>query len=455
MAASGELLRPALEAALDVARAGRSADPPVAVPPPLRQVVRMRKQTATSFEQVRRALDDDPDLRRRAAAAVDERRVGRAGWLFLTRPDGWEAELAALEAAADQRDEVVREEQEADREERRARKRVASLEERLAKAQGRAERAVAEADAARADLADERRARRRAVDELEPVQAELDRARQGLAAAEAERDRLAGEVEAVRSEVRLAVERAEVAEAQLARAEQALEAAAASSPTVARGIAEAAEQAAALAERLAALSSGLERTAPAPPEPVPPEPVPPEVETAGGATPPPPPARRGRAASRRPRGRRGEAVAAADLPPGVLDGTDEAATHLVRTRGAAVLVDGYNVTKRTWGDAPLAAQRDRLVGLLDRCAARWGVHPVVVFDGADLLTDRRASTRSVNVRFSPEGVTADTVILQLVEQEATTSPVVVVSSDREVQDGARARGAAVLAVEPFLAAVRG
>lgn len=453
MAGSGELLRPALEAALDVARAGRRADPPVAVPASLRQVLRMRKQTATSLEQVRRALDDDPDLRRRAAEAVDERRVGRAGWLFLARPDGWEAELADLEAAAQQRDEVVREEREADREERRARKRVATLEERLAKAQDRAERAVADADAARADLAEERRARRQAVAELEPVQGELERARQALAAAEAERDRLAEEVEATRSEAQRDLERAEVAEAQLARAERALEAAAASSPTVARGLAEAAAQAGAVAERLVALSSSLERTAPAPPEP--------EATggtgdaTPGDATPPPPPARRGRGGGRRARGRRGEVVRPPDLPPGVLDGTDEAAAHLVRTRGAAVLVDGYNVTKRTWGDAPLADQRDRLVGLLDRCAARWGVHPVVVFDGADLLTDRRASTRSVNVRFSPEGVTADTVILQLVEQEVTTSPVVVVSSDREVQDGARARGAAVLGVEPFLAAVRG
>jgi rRNA-processing protein FCF1 len=60
----------------------------------------------------------------------------------------------------------------------------------------------------------------------------------------------------------------------------------------------------------------------------------------------------------------------------------------------------------------------------------------------------------VQVTFSPEGVTADDVLLDLVDAHPLAEPVVVASSDREVRDGARARGANTIS-SPQLLAVLG
>ena len=68
------------------------------------------------------------------AEAVGEDDVGRAGWLWLTRPEGWHDELAALEA-----DESARAADAAEqREERAATRRLAATEAALARAEGAA-----------------------------------------------------------------------------------------------------------------------------------------------------------------------------------------------------------------------------------------------------------------------------------------------------------------------------
>ncbi|MDQ3306202.1 MAG: hypothetical protein M3535_09535, partial [Actinomycetota bacterium] len=51
---------------------------------------------------LRRVLDDDDDLRRATSEATSEQAVGRASWLFLDRPVGWEDELDRLVEAADE-----------------------------------------------------------------------------------------------------------------------------------------------------------------------------------------------------------------------------------------------------------------------------------------------------------------------------------------------------------------
>ena len=52
------------------------------------------------------ALDADESFRARVADGAEESELGRAGWLFLTRPSGWHDELDGLAAAAadEQRD---------------------------------------------------------------------------------------------------------------------------------------------------------------------------------------------------------------------------------------------------------------------------------------------------------------------------------------------------------------
>jgi hypothetical protein len=53
----------------------------------------------------------------------------------------------------------------------------------------------------------------------------------------------------------------------------------------------------------------------------------------------------------------------------------------------------------------------------------------------------RLLRRLVPVRFSPEGVTADAVLCSEVARLPVTTPVVVVTDDREVLDDVRGRGA--------------
>ena len=106
---------------------------------------------------------------------------------------------------------------------------------------------------------------------------------------------------------------------------------------------------------------------------------------------------------------------------------------------AHLVVDGYNVTKAAYGSLTLADQRTRLVSGLAGLAARTAAEVTVVFDGAQRDPGMTSSwPRGVRVLFSDPGETADSLILRLVRAEPAGRPVVVVSSDREVADGARA-----------------
>ena len=74
----------------------------------------------------------------------------------------------------------------------------------------------------------------------------------------------------------------------------------------------------------------------------------------------------------------------------------------------------------------------------------------MVFDGDERIVAPVAS-RWVQVRFSPVGVTADDVIVDLVGA-SDDDAVVVVTSDREVVDRVEAFGAGTVASDVFLAA---
>jgi hypothetical protein len=107
---------------------------------------------------------------------------------------------------------------------------------------------------------------------------------------------------------------------------------------------------------------------------------------------------------------------------------------------AHLIVDGYNVSKTGFPELTLAFQRDRLVRLLGVLSARTSAEVTVVFDGAAVAVPAPPG-RGVRVLFSPPGVIADDVIRDLVAAEPAGRVVVVVSSDREVADGVRRRGA--------------
>jgi predicted RNA-binding protein with PIN domain len=117
---------------------------------------------------------------------------------------------------------------------------------------------------------------------------------------------------------------------------------------------------------------------------------------------------------------------------------------------AHLVVDGYNVTKRGFGEMSLEQQRKRLITGLGGIAAQTGDEVTVVFDGAERMHGLPPSPRGVRVLFSRKGETADELIRRLVRAEPAGRPVVVVSSDREVADGVRRHGAYPLGADSLL-----
>jgi len=117
---------------------------------------------------------------------------------------------------------------------------------------------------------------------------------------------------------------------------------------------------------------------------------------------------------------------------------------------AHLVVDGYNVTKGGYGELSLERQRTRLAGGLGALAAQTGAEVTCIFDGADRPPIMPPAPRGVRILFSAKGQTADEVIRQFVAAEPPGRAVVVVSSDREVADGVRDRGAYPVPSEALL-----
>jgi predicted RNA-binding protein with PIN domain len=464
--AAETLLRPALEAAVAVARAGEDATPVEAPPPALRPFLHFAKLPRPALVAARRVLDGDDEFRARVVDTVTEGDVGRSGWLFLARPEGWEKELA--EMVGDAEDAVEREA--GRRAEGDARKRLAGAE----SARRRAEEAAlaAEGDAARATvaLAEERHARRAAVEQASKLEARLaqvtterDRARAAAAEAAVAMAAAGQEIEELRSALR-------AAEEELARAAPApLAVPAAGGPALVVAVPEPADQdrdgpspaldvagaAAALidaARAAAALADGLASVATSL-QPLPPVPTP---GGQGGGSPAPgatPAASGAQPSTERPRARGGQRPMPVALPPGIFDDSVEAADHLVRVPGVAVLVDGYNVSKLGWPEHPIAEQRRRLVDALSEMSARTGAEVAVVFDGADTVWSPQVPStgRRVRVMFSPPGVEADDVLIARAAELRPFRPVVVASSDNRVRTGTSGAGANVISSPQLLA----
>ena len=144
------------------------------------------------------------------------------------------------------------------------------------------------------------------------------------------------------------------------------------------------------------------------------------------------------------------------LPGGMFDDTVEAAEHLLRTPGAVLVVDGYNVTMQGWPELDAARQRRRLVAALSDLAARTATRVELVFDGAEVepLTVPTPSRQLVRVRFSEPDVEADDVVIDLVARLPAATPVVVASSDNRVRRGARRHGANLVHARQLVAVLR-
>jgi len=492
------VLHDALRFALDVARDGEIAEPPVPAPAGLRRLLSFRRLSNSAYTTIAEALEHDEDFRRRVAEAADEATVGRAGLLWLTRPEGWEAGFA--EAVAAGPDDPAERAAEANR-----------LRRERDGAQTAAARARAEADAAA-------EARDRLAEELAELRREVTDDRDALAALRDEVDRLGDErnravrelkdVEATLAETRhdLKVAREATIDAEREldrlRAERGGAAGPGSGGPGSGAPAEAGERAgrdeatgttgttepvgqggtvaapaapfdrdrvraaidgaAAAARDLAAFLGDAGAALADPPGG---EVLPGEAQEAAGdppgagdrpgaAVPPSAGAGRGAGERRNRRHRRGRPRRRRPaLPFGVVEDTERAHRALVADARNLLVVDGYNLARTLWPGCEPEEERRRTVALLEELHARTGIGVLVVFDGVDDAVAPVAS-RHIRVRFSPTGVTADDVIVDLAHDLPADQPVVVVSSDREVADGARDGGASVIGSADFAAVAR-
>jgi predicted RNA-binding protein with PIN domain len=426
--------------------------------------LRFQKLPGAALGPVRRAVDSDDSFRERVAASVNEDLVGRLGWLWLSRPDGWESEVTDLVTAEEADASLVAEE----RQERTAAR-------RLEAAEAATRRATGELATVRAELAiaQDRRSeleslRARFERKLAQLQTELDGARRRVAETEGERadasaraaaaDARAGELQArlgvVEAQREEADARARVAEAALELARLGGEApgAAPSLPAPppaerSAGWADAASLVTALTDAAAAtarLGEALAAAAAAVGPGGEDECWPAEIDVVAEPLVPPALAR-----ARRPRRR-----TPLRIPGGLFADTAEAAVHLIRQPDVLLIVDGYNVAKLGWPDDTLPTQRERLLDALDELVARYGTSVHVVFDGADVAAPGPVRRRHLRVEFSPAGVSADDVIVDLAESLPAERPVIVATNDGEVRAGARAAGANVLSSQQVLAVAR-
>ena len=145
-----------------------------------------------------------------------------------------------------------------------------------------------------------------------------------------------------------------------------------------------------------------------------------------------------------------DAVDAAELAAGRRSAGDPAALdRLLALPNVHLIIDGYNVTKSGYPELSLADQRTRLVGALAPLAGQSGAEITVAFDGGAKPPAQPATPRGVRVLFSAPDEIADDLIRRLVAAEPPGRPVVVVTSDQQVvrdtaRDGAWTAPSAVL-----------
>ena len=389
----------ALELAVGIAASRakqRSGEP---FPAGLKPFLRHPKLAPNALAKVRAVVEADVAFLQGLAGVATPDLVDEVGLLWITRPDGWQEQAAALVAAADERpaDDVggLRREQRrrksAEDSAVKARREVATLREQLTAE--RDARQAAEADARR--LAGDLLAARTQAQQLERA---VKKRAAGADAALGKVDGVAAELDRMRADLADAVEARDAALADRAALHRG-------------GAADLQRVRALLTEALAATH--------------------------------------GPAASARRRRRKPIAV-----PGGVYGNSEAAGEHLLRTADVVVLVDGYNVAKLGWPSLRLDQQRARCIEAAENLARRWGPLIHVVFDGTTVVGAAASGRRMVRVSFSPEGVIADDVLRAEVAALDPDQPVVVVTNDQAVVTDVRAAGANVLSSDVFLALAR-
>jgi predicted RNA-binding protein with PIN domain len=365
------------------------------------------------------ALEDD-EFRARVAAKAEESALGRASFLAIVRPPGWEAELS----------EIIEEHADADsgvapRDLERVRKRLVTAESTIAQL--------------RTELVAMTVARDRSHSDALALA-------EGLAAAEMDNERLGNErTRAVRelkaTEQRLAERVAEV-KALTARLEAVDPTARPVAAPVDHSVSlRAVEAFSEMVERLDELSGACDLLVAQWRERL--------TETPGDSDEPGDGALNANAGG----GTSGRPSRRVALRPqrGIDEQSPAALDWLFAYPGVEALVDGYNVAIGQWPSLRTEQQRESLLSLLLVVQRRFGTRITAVFDG-DSQGGRavRAVGSELRVVYTAAAVEADDEILAMIDLLPTEVPVVVVTDDQRVQRGVKSRGGNVVGSSRFL-----
>ena len=395
MAPRTEPLRAALEFAFLVAVIGSQRKPPIAAPVGLRQFLRFQKLPPAAREPVRSAVDNDDEFRLRLANAADEAVLGRAGWLWLTRPEGWQAELTEL--TGEPSSGVVGDSS-VSRQATAARSAKAEL--------ATVKTVVARLTAERDSLVATNVKLQRVVAESDAAVANLRKKVASLTKRLADKPALPGP--GLPHPVPVPTPLSTLLPIALPDPEPTID--------IARVRSSITQAARALADIEMLLTTAKPTTGPSADRP------------------------------RKSAQRRVPVVVAA----GVLVDSVEGAVQLLQA-GVLVIIDGYNVAKQAWPKATLLEQREQLLDVVTEVSARHHTSVNVVFDGAAIPGGARRNKR-LPVTFSPAGVSADEVIIEMVRGLPYEHGVVVVTSDREVREAGERLGARLMHSRTFMAA---
>ena len=142
------------------------------------------------------------------------------------------------------------------------------------------------------------------------------------------------------------------------------------------------------------------------------------------------------------------------IPVGLRADTSEGVDALLRTPRLVVVVDGTDTASRAWPDERVSDQRGHLVASLRSLHSRFRCDITVVFAGDDLEPAGKIGRPGVRAVFSAVGEPVGTAIVREVSSVSASLPVLLISSDGVVAAQAEREGATVVAVDPFLSALR-
>lgn len=145
--------------------------------------------------------------------------------------------------------------------------------------------------------------------------------------------------------------------------------------------------------------------------------------------------------------------AALAVPKGLYAESPKTLESWLSTPNVHLLVDGYNVAMDEGGyvGLDLEGKRARLVEEVDRLARRRHLRATIVFDGGVIPPGRsRRSRTAVEVQYSRPPEIADDHLVALLGA-LPNHPVVVATSDRELQERCRALGATIATSPQLLA----